>query len=62
MAKVINIEIDKKGNVSIELDGYHGQGCSQTMDALTAGQESNRTPKPEMYEPTTNNQYNVQGN
>ena len=56
MATFIKIQIDAKGNASIELDGFHGIGCAEVMDALTNGSPvTHRAPKPEMFEATQDN-------
>ena len=48
--KTVTIEIDEQGNSSIDLEGFHGKGCSdvakhfQSSDAV-----KNMRNKPEFY-------------
>lgn len=32
--KTITVEIDERGNSSIDLNGFHGKGCGDVADAL----------------------------
>jgi hypothetical protein len=35
MAKTINIDIDEStGDLSVDLDGYHGKGCAEVSKAF----------------------------
>lgn len=37
MSKTITITIDAEGNVSADLEGYHGKGCNKDLTDLIAG-------------------------
>jgi len=52
MAKTFTVEIDEKGNCEINLEGFHGKGCSAIMDGLLSilGDATERKHKPEFNE------------
>jgi hypothetical protein len=53
--KIVNVHIDSKGNGKVELEGFHGQGCSKVTEALKKiGSQSTETNKPEFYENSEN--------
>lgn len=51
MAKEIEIVIDENGEVSLDLMGYKGKGCSADSDAFikALGKAKNRKQKPEYW-------------
>lgn len=53
--KQIEIIIDKNGEVTFDLQGWHGQGCAEVADQLVKsfGKEVTRTQKCEYYEEQT---------
>lgn len=54
MAKTVKVTINKKGDVTVDLDGFHGEGCKAIVEALTAaagGEVTSMEAKPEFYEP-----------
>lgn len=52
MAKTVEVTVDKNGDVSIDLHGYHGKGCAAVTKAFTdlLGKVTGETVKREMYE------------
>lgn len=51
----IKITIDKKGRARIELNGFHGVGCTEIAEKLKAiGRVTSETNKPEFYENNEN--------
>ncbi len=50
--KTVTIEIDLEGNASVDLNGFHGNGCAEVMDDFTdgAGQVTNSRTKREFNE------------
>ena len=60
--KTVSINIDKKGNAKVDLEGFHGQGCSKVTEALKRiGKSSVETNKPEFYENNSNSNTVVNG-
>ena len=60
--KTVSINIDKKGNAKVNLEGFHGQGCSKVTEALKRiGKSSVETNKPEFYENNSNSNTVVNG-
>ena len=55
--KTVKIVIDKKGNGTVEMFGFHGAGCGVIADKLKAiGRTSSETNKPEFHESTLSGQ------
>ena len=51
--KLITVEIDEKGNSSIDLEGFHGQGCGDVAKDLRGGDSVTQSSKKrEFYAPT----------
>ena len=48
--KTVTIEIDEQGNSSIDLEGFHGKGCSDVAKDFQSGDSvKNVRNKPEFY-------------
>ena len=48
--KTVTIEIDEQGNSSIDLEGFHGKGCSDVAKDFQSGDSAkNVRNKPEFY-------------
>lgn len=62
--KEIEIIIDKNGEVSIDLKGYQGQGCSEIAKILanSIGKTVKNNKKCEYYNSNTNKTKNKLGN
>ena len=43
--KLITIEIDEKGNSSIDLEGFHGQGCGDAAKDFRGGDSVTQSSK-----------------
>lgn len=55
--RICTITIDKHGKaMSVDLEGFHGQGCSAVTEALEAmGTKTHEQEKPEFYESCNQN-------
>ena len=52
--KLITVEIDENGNSSIDLDGFHGQGCGDVAKDFRGGDSVTKSNKKrEFYLQTT---------
>ena len=51
MAKIITVLIDEAGDQSVDLEGYHGKGCSAVQKVFedAVGKSTKVTKKPEWY-------------
>ena len=43
--KLITVEIDENGNSSIELEGFHGQGCADVAKDFRGGDSISQSNK-----------------
>jgi hypothetical protein len=51
MPKIVKISIDHRGSATIDLQGFHGQGCAEIATSFGQGQQLlEETVKPEFYE------------
>ena len=51
----VKVVIDKKGNATVDMEGFHGVGCGELGEKLkTIGRVSRETNKPEFYEQNGN--------
>ena len=59
--RTVTITIDEDtSEVSIDLEGYHGKGCAEVMQALQRGGDTlTETHKPEWNETMTTHNQNV---
>jgi hypothetical protein len=49
--KIVTVDIDKDGNMSIDMAGFKGQGCKAVAKAFEeAGKVKSETLKPEFYQ------------
>lgn len=49
--KNVRIRIRRNGEAQIDMEGFHGQGCTEVMNALTAGDKDVKVEdKPELFE------------
>ena len=47
--KLITVEIDENGNSSIDLEGFHGQGCGDVAKDFRGGDSVTRSSKKREY-------------
>jgi len=52
-AKEIEVTIDQDGNIEVEMHGYHGKGCHEILQKISAalGKTVKVTKKTEFYKP-----------
>ncbi len=52
-AKEIEVTIDQEGNIEVEMFGYHGKGCHEILQRISAalGRSVKVSKKPDFYKP-----------
>lgn len=55
--KVVTFTISKGGKIAVDMDGFHGQGCSELQDQITermGAKVVDEEVKPEYYDDNCN--------
>lgn len=61
MAKIINIDIDEKGDFTVDLTGFQGKGCDAIIKAFSeVGDITKEVHKREYFDTTKTQTTNVQ--
>jgi hypothetical protein len=57
MAKIVDITIDEHGNVEVDMNGWHGEGCHAVQELITGalgGEVKKEVRKAEFNKPLKN--------